>query len=95
MRAIDARMGLLHTARSLHALSELCVGDHVRINQRARPRYLHGIYGTIVELDDDAATVCTHRPVGRFQSGEVRCPPLVLDKLADAWPSATTGDAQA
>lgn len=83
-RAIDARMGLLHTVRSLEALGEMCVGDQVRINQRARPRYLHGIHGTIVHLDHDSATVRIHRPVGRFESGEIRCPPLVLDKLAEA-----------
>jgi hypothetical protein len=83
-RAIDARMGLLHTVRSLDALAELCVGDHVRINRRARPRYLHGTHGTVVRVDDEGATVRIQRPVGRFESGEVRCPPLVLDKLAAA-----------
>ena len=81
-QAIDARVSLLHTVRSIDALAELCVGDHVRINQRARPRYLHGIHGTIIDLDDHSATVCIHRPVGRFNSREIRCPPLAIDKLA-------------
>lgn len=59
----------------------LKVGDHVQINHHAKPRYLHGVQGTIVELDQHTATACMHRPVGRFTSGEIRCPPLILDRL--------------
>lgn len=37
------------------------------------------------EIDSErAATVCVHRPVGRFHSGEIRCPPLTLKKLSAA-----------
>jgi hypothetical protein len=82
--AIRARSLLLQTIDSAKALAELTVGDRVRINRQASPRYLHGIDGTVVELDDHAATVCVHRPVGRFKSGEIRCPPLVLDRLSRA-----------
>jgi hypothetical protein len=80
-RAINARLDLLHTVRSATALAMLNVGDRVRINHHARPRYLHGIQGTILELDDHTATICVHRAVGRFTSGEIRCPPLALDRL--------------
>lgn len=80
--AVHARQHLLHTVRSATALATLCVGDPVRINHTASPRYLHGIHGTIVDLDDEAATVRLRRPVGRFHSGQIRCPPLALDKLA-------------
>ena len=62
----------------------LNVGDRVRINHHANPRYLHGIHGVVVELDEHTAVVCVHRPVGRFKSGEIRCPPLVLDRLNPA-----------
>jgi hypothetical protein len=79
--AIRARFDLLQTADSAKALAQLAVGDRVQINQRARPRYLHGIRGRVVRLDGQSATVCVHRPVGRFTSGEIRCPPLVLDRL--------------
>ncbi len=82
--AIRARVELLETIASAKALAELGVGDRVRINHRATPRYLHGIDGTVVALEGDAATVCVHRPVGRFKSGEIRCPPLVLDRLGRA-----------
>jgi hypothetical protein len=80
--AVDARRRLLHTIDSSHMLATLCVGDRVRIGQRVSPRYLAGLDGTIVELDDRAATVRLDFPVGRFESGRVRCPPLVLEKPA-------------
>jgi len=79
--AIHARHHLLHTVRAATALTQLCVGDNVRINHTASPKYLHGAHGRVVAIDDDTATVCLHRPVGRFTSGHVRCPPLALDRL--------------
>ena len=82
--AIRARFDLLQTVNSAKALAQLTIGDRVRINHHATPRYLHGITGTIIRLDDQTATICVHRAVGRFTSGEIRCPPLVLDRLQPA-----------
>jgi hypothetical protein len=82
--AVHARSALLHTVRSATVLATLCVGDLVRINERVSPRYLAGLYGAVVALDSGAATVRLEHPVGRFESGRVRCPPLALDKLAPA-----------
>jgi hypothetical protein len=79
--AIDARRHLLHTIDSSHVLATLCVGDRVRINDRISPRYLAGLDATVIEIDDHAATVRLDLPVGRFKTGRVRCPPLVLEKL--------------
>lgn len=79
--AVHARRNLLHTVRSATALAMLNIGDRVRVNHHARPRYLHGVQGTILELDEHAATICVHRAVGRFTTGEIRCPPLALDRL--------------
>jgi hypothetical protein len=87
--AVHARRTLLHTVRSANAIAELCVGDPVRINRNVRPGYLHGEHGVIVDLDDHAVTVRLLRPVGRFRSGELRCPPLALDKLGrPTWQAA-------
>jgi len=83
-QAIRARHELLHTINSHKALATLNVGDRVRINHHATPRYLHGVPGIVVELDEHVAVVCVHRPIGRFKSGEIRCPPLVLDRLNPA-----------
>jgi hypothetical protein len=80
--AIRARLDLLQTISSAKALSLLNVGDHVRINHHASPRYLHGALGVVISVDDHTATIRISRPVGRFRSGEIRCPPLVLDRLA-------------
>ena len=82
--AVHARYELLRTVSSHKALAMLNVGDRVQINHHAKPRYLHGVEGTIVELDQHTATVCMHRPVGRFTSGEIRCPPLMLNRLNPA-----------
>ena len=77
---VDARRRLLETIDSSHMLATLCVGDRVRINHRVSPRYLAGLDGTVVEIDDRAATVRLDYPVGRFAGGRVRCPPLALEK---------------
>ena len=79
--AVHARRALLHTVRSATAIAELCVGDPVRINRNVRPGYLYGEHGVIIDLDDHTVTVRLLRPVGRFRTGELRCPPLALDKL--------------
>lgn len=83
-QAIRARYELLQTVSSAKALAQLTVGDAVRINHHARPRYLQGLHGRVIELDDESATICLHQPVGRFTNGQVRCPPLALDKLRQA-----------
>jgi hypothetical protein len=82
--AVHARRELLHTVNTQKALAMLTIGDRVRINHNASPQYLHGIHATVTELDDHTALVCVHRSIGRFKSGEIRCPPLVLDRLNPA-----------
>jgi hypothetical protein len=79
--AIEARRRLLYTVDSSHALARLCVGDRVRITGDISPRYLAGLDGTVIELDDHAS-VRLERPVGRFRSGLVRCPSLALEKVS-------------
>jgi hypothetical protein len=80
-QAINARASLLHTIDSIDALAQLVVGDLVRINHHARPRYLEGHQGTIVAIDSQTATIRLRGPVGRFTTGEIRCPPLALTRV--------------
>jgi hypothetical protein len=40
------------------------------------------MHGIVIDIDEHAATIRLSRPVGRFRSGTVRCPPLALDKVA-------------
>jgi hypothetical protein len=82
--AVQARYELVHTVTSHKALARLNVGDQVQINRHVSPRYLQGVRGVIVELDQHAAVVRVPRPIGRFKSGEIRCPPLALDRLSPA-----------
>ena len=83
--AIHARQDLLETINSAKALAMLNVGDRVRFNHHTRPQYLRGSEGIVVDLDQHTTTVCVHRPIGRFRSGEIRrCPPLLLDRLRPA-----------
>jgi hypothetical protein len=83
--AIDARQELLETINAAKALAMLNIGDRVRFNHHTRPQYLRGVEGVVVELDQHTATVCVHRPIGRFKTGEVhQCPPLLLDRLRPA-----------
>ena len=60
--------------------STLRVGDRVRINHRARPLYLHGHTGTVAGFYGQSVIVRLDQPVGRFVTGELRCPPLALDR---------------
>jgi hypothetical protein len=58
------------------------VGDRVRINHSAKPNYLHGQTGTVTGWAGQNVVVQLDQPVGRFTTGELRCPPLVLEPLA-------------
>src|SRR6478735_3114673 len=52
--AVNARQELLHTVRSATKLMSLCEGDLVVINERISPRYLAGLWGEVVDVDDGA-----------------------------------------
>jgi ribosomal protein L21E len=78
---INERVRLLTTARSMRTLASLRVGDRVRINHSAKPHYLHGQAGTVRGCAGQNVIVQLDQPVGRFVTGELRCPPLVLEPL--------------
>ena len=79
---INQRVRLLATARSMTTLASLRVGDRVRINHNAKPNYLHGRAATVSGWAGQNVIVQLDQPVGRFTTGELRCPPLVLEPLA-------------
>ena len=79
--AIAERQQLLAAAHALITRASLRVGDRVRINHRARPLYLHGHTGTVAGFYGQSVIVRLDQPVGRFVTGELRCPPLALDRL--------------
>jgi hypothetical protein len=71
---INERVRLLATARSMTTLASLRVGDRMRINHSAKPNYLHGRAGTVSGWAGQNVVVQLDRPVGRFTTGELRCP---------------------
>ena len=79
---INQRVRLLATARSMRTLASLRVGDRVQINHSATPNYLHGRAGTVTGWAGQNVVVQLDQSVGRFTSGELRCPPLILEPLA-------------
>jgi hypothetical protein len=79
---INERVRLLATARSMTTLASLRVGDRVRITHSAKPNYLHGQPGTVTGWAGQNVIVQLDQPVGRFTTGELRCPPLILEPLA-------------
>jgi hypothetical protein len=76
---LNERAHLLATARSMTTLASLRVGDRVRINHSAKPRYLHGHTATVTGWAGQNVVVQLDQPVGRFTTGELRCPPLILE----------------
>jgi len=57
------------------------VGDRVCINHDAKPNYLHGRAGTVTGWAGQNVIVQLDQPVGRFTTGQLRCPPLILEPL--------------
>jgi hypothetical protein len=79
--AINARTGELAKLRTAQALARLSLHRRVVISADAKPQYLRGQTGEIHEIDGDIVVVCLDKPVGRFTSGHVRCPPGLLVPL--------------
>jgi hypothetical protein len=79
---INERVQLLATAQSMQTLTSLRVGDRVPISHSAKPNCLRGEPGTVIEWAGQNVIVQLDQPVGRFTSGELRCPPLILEPLA-------------
>jgi len=79
--AIAERQQLLAAAQALITRASLGIGDRVCINHSARPLYLHGHTGTVAGFYGQSVIVRLDQPVGRFVTGELRGPPLALDRI--------------
>ena len=49
----------------------LSVGDRIRVNNSARPKYLQGATGVIVSINRTKVTINLDSPAGRFYRGVV------------------------
>lgn len=81
--AVSRRVALLRAAREAILMATLRKGDRVRINRSARPQYVHGQPGTVIDWAGDKVVVRLDQPIGRFVNGEVRCPPGLLEPLLE------------
>jgi hypothetical protein len=80
--AIAQRLHTLDTIQTANALLSFQIGDRVQLNCNARPNYLHGAPATVTGLNRQHVNVKLDQPIGRFHTGQLRCPPLILNKLA-------------
>jgi hypothetical protein len=90
-RSSTSGVRLLATARSMRTLASLRVGDRMRINHSAKPNHLHGRAGTVSGWAGQNVIVQLDRPVGRFVTGELHCPPLVLEPLEPEYSTFALG----
>lgn len=79
--AVNRRIATVADERRRAALATFALNDRVRFASNAKPQYLQGATGAIHELYDDKIVVCLDRPLGKFKSGHVRCPPEVLERV--------------
>lgn len=78
------RAELLRKERTMAFVAELGIGDRVRIDQMVTPKYLRGALGTVTGWAGQKVVVRLDRPIGRFETGEVRCPPDALEPAPPA-----------
>lgn len=80
---VSDRMAVLKHARSVALMASLDIGDRVRIDAGVRPLYLQGALGTVAGFVAKGVVIKLDYPVGRFVTGEVRCPPGAVELLTD------------
>lgn len=81
MPVIARRLKLLASEDTVLALASFRTGQRVRINHSAKPYYLHGATGTVAGGLGQMIAVQLDHPIGRFLTGDLRCPPQALDQL--------------
>ncbi|MGC8463180.1 MAG: hypothetical protein ACP5P9_05875 [Acidimicrobiales bacterium] len=81
IEAINRHMAVIGNQRKQRVLASFALHDRVRFADNAKPQYLRGATGEIHEFCEDKIVVCPGRPLGKFTSGYVRCPPEVLERI--------------
>ena len=72
---VGARLALLAATRSAVARTRLHIGDRVRIGHGVKPAYLHEQPAVVVGWHGADVVLQLDSPIGRFQSGRIRCLP--------------------
>lgn len=79
--AVNRRTAVLDQQQRQAALAAFALHDRVRFADNAKPQYLRGATGEIHEFYENKIVVCLDRPLGKFKSGHLRCPPEVLERI--------------
>ena len=82
-KAILERHQHRQCAESNQAAARIQVGDRVQLGHHIRPLYLHGATGTVTGWSGQSAVIQLDEPIGRFTTGQIRCPPLGLKPLPE------------
>ena len=70
-------------AQSNQAATRIQIGDRVRLGHDIRPLYLHDATSTVTGWAGQNAIIQLDEPIGRFTTGQIRCPPLGLQPLPE------------
>jgi hypothetical protein len=61
----------------------LKIGDTVRFNSHARPKYIQGLTATVLKLNQSSVVVQMKGEAGRFTGSTPRCPIAIVDKVEE------------
>lgn len=75
--AIQTRERMLRPAKA----NSFCIGDEVRFNSHARPKYLVGVKGVVKKVNPSSVVVSIGADGGRFANSEPRAPIEIVDKV--------------
>ncbi|MGH7747542.1 MAG: hypothetical protein ACREQ5_22700 [Candidatus Dormibacteria bacterium] len=81
-QAIARRLYLLSALDGIEVKRGFTTGDRVAIRPTVRPRYLHGLQGTVECWLGSRVMVRLDRPIGRFIDARVRCLPDGLERIS-------------
>lgn len=62
---------------------DLKVGDRVRFNSHARPKYLQGLEGVVKKKNQASVVVKIEGDAGKFTGSTPRCPIQIVDKIEE------------
>jgi hypothetical protein len=79
-QTLKARSDAVETAKTLHAMASIQLGDWVRLKDEMKNKRLRGQIGHVVERHEDAIVLCLGDHVAADHR-HIRCSPLAVDKL--------------
>jgi hypothetical protein len=78
---VKIRLDMIAAVTELIAQGLFEVGDRVRFNDTAKPRYLNGRVGVIIRKEIERCVVQLDEPVGRYADGVVKARASLLMKM--------------